>query len=58
VAPIVGRGGRESRRLSIASAPAMGITGTADLRRCGGALVCEVEASWACANKGHAAPAG
>jgi hypothetical protein len=52
--PTVGRGGRESRRRSIASAPALGITGTADLRRCGGALTCEMEAGWACSNEGHA----
>jgi hypothetical protein len=56
-APIAGRCGRESRRWSIASAPAPGITGTADLLRCGGAPACEVEVGWACTNEGHATPA-
>jgi hypothetical protein len=55
--PAVGRGGRESRRRFIASAPASGITGTADLRRCGGSLACEVEVGWVCANEGYATPA-
>jgi hypothetical protein len=55
--PTAGRGGQESRMRSITSAPTPGITGTADLRRCGGAPACEVEASWACANEGHATPA-
>jgi hypothetical protein len=56
-APAVERGGRESRRLSIASTPTTGIIGTADLQRCGGTPVCEVEVGWACANERHATPA-
>jgi hypothetical protein len=56
-APAAGRGGRESRRRSITSAPAPGITVMVDLLQCSGAPACEVEAGWASANKGHATPA-
>ena len=53
-----GSGGRDdSRRRSIASASAPGITSAADLRRRGVAPAWEVEAGWACANEGHATPA-
>jgi hypothetical protein len=56
-APAAGKGGRESRKRSIAYAPAPGSTGTTDLLRCGGAPACEVEAGWACTNEGHTTPA-